>query len=79
MQSKLTLSINKQVIERAKRFAKRSNRSLSELIETYLDRITQDSEDAVDSEIEELVGIINLPADFNEKEGIRDILREKYL
>lgn len=78
MQAKLTLSIDKRIIERAKIFAKQSNRSLSDIIETYLERITDQNIDDVDSELGQIVGVIDLPEDFNEKQEIRDILREKY-
>jgi predicted HicB family RNase H-like nuclease len=43
MTTKLTLTVEKDVIERAKCFAKSSGRSLSELIEQYLDTITQEN------------------------------------
>lgn len=36
MSTKLTLTINKQVIEKAKKYAKAQDRSLSNLIEDYL-------------------------------------------
>ena len=45
MTTKLTLTVEKDVIERAKSFAKKSGRSLSEIIEQYLDTITQDNKD----------------------------------
>lgn len=78
MQTKLTLSIDKRIIERAKIFAKQSNRSLSDIIETYLERITDQNIDDVDSELGQIVGVIDLPEDFKEKQEIRDILIEKY-
>jgi hypothetical protein len=40
MTSKLTLTVEKSVIKRAKSYAKNTGRSLSELIENYLDSIT---------------------------------------
>ena len=51
MQSKLTLSIDKYIIEKAKEYARRSNRSLSDIIETYLKRITDHELDDVDNEL----------------------------
>lgn len=79
MQAKLTLSINKQVIEKAKAFAQQSNRSLSDIIETYLERITDDQLDDVDHELSQLIGVIELPEDFDEKKEIRNILANKHL
>jgi len=43
MTTKLTLTVEKDVIERAKFYAKHSGRSLSELIEQYLDSLTQEN------------------------------------
>lgn len=40
MDNKLTLKLNKQVIEQAKSYAKRRNTSLSKLIEKYLEFLT---------------------------------------
>ncbi len=44
MSIKLTLTIEKTVIEKAKDYAKKSGRSLSDLIESYLQRLITDSE-----------------------------------
>lgn len=40
MDAKITLSFNKQVIERAKKYAESQNMSLSRLMELILDNIT---------------------------------------
>ncbi|AZQ43561.1 DUF6364 family protein [Nonlabens ponticola] len=40
MKKKLTLSIDEEVIKKAKSYAKETDRSLSELIEGYLEKIT---------------------------------------
>lgn len=79
MTSKLTLSIEKEIIEKAKRFAKRSNRSLSDIVESYLKKITDDHLDEIDHELSKAVGVISLPKDFEEKKAIREILKNKYL
>ena len=79
MNTKLTLSIDKDVINRAKDFAKNSNRSLSEIIESYLDRITNTVNEDTDTELERIKGIISLPGDFDEKIMLRKILTEKHL
>mgnify|MGYP000944371600 FL=1 len=42
MDYKLTLSIDNQIVERAKRYAKNRNISLSKLIERYLEFLTTD-------------------------------------
>lgn len=43
MQAKLTLSIDKNVIERAKNYAQQHQQSVSSLVEAYLDRISAQS------------------------------------
>jgi len=79
MQTKLTLSIDKQIIQRAKEFARKSNRSLSEIIESYLKTITDPHTEEIDFELSEIVGIINLPNDSDNKKEIREILIDKHL
>ncbi|MBK8503775.1 MAG: hypothetical protein IPL46_17125 [Saprospiraceae bacterium] len=72
MQAKLTLSIDKKVIEKAKLFAKSTQRSLSEMVESYLEDITSPSDEILDLELSEIVGVIQLTKGFNEKEEIRN-------
>ena len=43
MDSKLTLSINKEIAKRAKFYAKNRGRSLSDLVENYLKLLITDS------------------------------------
>lgn len=45
MDSKLTLKLNTQIIERAKKYASNKKLSLSGLIENYLDSLTQGEDD----------------------------------
>ena len=79
MQTKLTLSIDRQIIEKAKAFASKSNRSLSDIIETYLEKITDRELEDVDNELSKLIGVIKLPQDFEEKKEVRRILTQKHL
>ena len=44
MNTKLTLSLEKSVIEEAKSYAKKTGRSLSELVENYFRNLTEKSE-----------------------------------
>ncbi len=49
MNTKLTLSIEENTIKRAKDYAKSHNRSLSDLIETYLNALTvEDSNEDIE-------------------------------
>src|SRR5690554_7594995 len=45
MDSKLTLKLNENVIERAKKYASNKKLSLSKLIENYLDSLTREQND----------------------------------
>ena len=79
MDTKLTLKIDKEVIEKAKIFAKKRNISLSSIIEHYLEYIVNYKEQPEYSTIvKELSGIISLPDDFNLNESYSDYLSEKY-
>ena len=83
MDSKLTLKLNENVIERAKKYASTRELSLSRLIENYLDSITQEQND--DFEISPFVKSISsgksIPADADWKtsrEDYTDYLDKKY-
>jgi len=82
MITKLTLTIEKSVIQKAKKYAKAKERSLSDIIENYLKAIT---EDEINEEIEitplvkSLKGSFKAPKDFDYKEELTKALSEKYL
>ncbi|MEM7660505.1 MAG: DUF6364 family protein, partial [Bacteroidota bacterium] len=62
MNTKLTLTIEKSVIEKAKAYAKKSGRSLSDLIESYLLRLVSESDlvtETVPEEFKDLFGSVN--------------------
>jgi hypothetical protein len=63
MTSKLTLSIDKIVVEEAKKFVIEKNISLSKLIENYLVRLTQDNDEKtkhITPLVKSLSGILKL-------------------
>jgi hypothetical protein len=82
METKLTLRLNDNVIERAKLYARSNRISLSKMIESYLDSLTKEKKDENKSPItplvESLSGVINLPSDFDYKKEYSDYLIEKY-
>ncbi|MBU3658880.1 MAG: hypothetical protein FGM14_03345 [Flavobacteriales bacterium] len=79
MSTKLTLTIDKSIIERAKFYAKQTGRSLSELIENYLADITKESnQTAISPKLEKLVGSVKLPEDFNEQEELQSYFEKKH-
>ena len=82
MDSKLTLSIDKDVARRAKVYAKNKGRSLSDLVENYLMLLTKNTP-IEDTEytpmVKSLLGSVALPADFDYKKELGDALIKKYL
>ena len=78
MNTKLTLNLNKEIIEEAKTYARSQSVSLSKLIENYLQSLTRESkkESTVSPLVESLTGII--PSDLNEREEYRDYIDQKY-
>jgi hypothetical protein len=81
MEAKLTLKLDKGVIEKAKEYAKKKNISLSRMVERYFNAVTekkQDKEKKYSPLVEELSGIINLDKDFDFKEDYTNYLIEKY-
>lgn len=84
MNTKLTLSIEQQVIEVSKIYAKSQGRSLSNIVEEYLKSLvssqSKDKNKELSTLIKELKGSLKLPKDNKSyKELIEDSLIEKYL
>lgn len=80
MDKKLTLSLDKTIIESAKNYAKSNNISLSKLIESYLTTLTKRNRNSTEITplVESLSGVINLEEDFDVKDAYTDYLIEKY-
>ena len=81
MNKKLTLTIEQDVIERSKRYAKEKNRSLSDLIENYLELLTnkKSNNNELSSAVESLKGSFKMPKNFDYKKELGKRLEEKYL
>ena len=80
MTTKLTLTVEKTVIERAKSYAKKTGRSLSELIENFLETITEENNNTdMSPKLQKLVGSVKLPEDFDEKKELRSAIEKKHL
>jgi macrodomain Ter protein organizer (MatP/YcbG family) len=80
MNKKLTLSLNATVIEKAKVYAEKTGRSLSGMVENYLESLTKKEKHAEVSErLKKIAGKIKVPTNFDEKEELRKGLEEKYL
>ena len=80
MNTKLTLTIEQHTIAKAKQFAKETGRSLSDIIEKYLEKITStETQVSTSSKISRLKGSIKLPDDFNEDNELRTYFENKHL
>lgn len=80
MHSKLTISIDKDLIDQAKILARRKGRSLSDLIESYLKVVVKKENQVVEisPDIKRLQGSVKLPADFEYKKDLQKSLNKKY-
>lgn len=81
MNTKLTLTIEQSIIEKAKLYAKEKGRSLSDIIENYLKAIT--TEQRIVKDISPLVnslrGSFKSPESFDYKKELSKGLSEKYM
>lgn len=83
MNTKLTLTIERDVIRKAKEYAKDKNRSLSDIIENYLKSLTQENSEENKPKLTPIVkslkGSFKMPENFDYKEELKKILEEKHL
>lgn len=82
MNTKLTLTIEQSIIEKAKKYARERERSLSDLIATYLNALTNESEvneEEISPMLKSLRGSFKIPSDFDYKKELSNRLSEKYL
>lgn len=80
MTTKLTLTIEDDVIDSAKAYARKRGESLSNLVETYLKSIiAPENEDAeLSPRVKKLKGAIKLPEDFDYKTELGKAILSKY-
>jgi len=83
MNTILTLTIDKSVVENAEIYARTAKKSISQLVEDYLSSISLENRKADDKVLgpitSQLAGIIKLEEKIDRKELLRDALMEKYL
>ncbi|MCD4791042.1 MAG: DUF6364 family protein [Bacteroidales bacterium] len=82
MNTKLTLTIEQTIIEKAKAYAKEKGRSLSDIIENYLKAITKeqpDSEIKITPIVKSLKGAFKAPSSFDYEKELTKGLKNKYL
>jgi len=83
MGSKLTLTVDEEVIKAAKAYAKSQGRSVSSLVENYLKSLSSEVEEpepisAYTPITNRLRGALKVPADFDYQKTLEDALLEKY-
>jgi hypothetical protein len=84
MDTKLTLKLDKYVIDKAKDYALIHKRSLSRIIESYLKSlINEDNSDdheeiRISAFVDDMATGVNLPADLDYKKEYSDYLSNKY-
>ena len=80
MDTKLTLRLNKNVIEKAKEYAHKNRISLSSMVEKYLESVTTSKSKDIEITplVESLSGVIHLENDFDYTKEYADYLIEKY-
>src|SRR5690554_7956402 len=81
MTTKLTLTVEEKVIEKAKSYAKQTGRSLSELVENYLRTLTAENKDMqqLSPKLKKIIGAVKLPDDFDEEKELRTYFEKKHL
>ncbi|HEX4372638.1 MAG TPA: DUF6364 family protein [Puia sp.] len=81
MTVKLTLTVEKEVIEKAKKYSSLTGRSLSKIVENYLESIVENEDNSpskLSSKIKKLKGIIKLPKDFDYKKELEKAVKQKF-
>ena len=82
MNTKLTLTIEQTIIEKAKKYANEKRRSLSDIIENYLKVITkEDTSESIDLTpiVKSLKGYFKATKDLDYKKALTKRLTEKNL
>ena len=81
MNVKLTLQLDREVIEKAKQHAKQKRQSLSSLVQNYFTFLSENQplEDIeISNNIKELSGLIQLETEFDHRAEYRKHIEEKY-
>jgi hypothetical protein len=80
MQTKLTLSIESDVIEQAKEYARRQHRSLSNMVETYLKLVVRKESptEEISPIVASLIGVLPMDVKGKGRKEITEYLEEKY-
>jgi len=81
MNTKLTLKLDQEIIEKAKHYASEKKLSLSRIIENYLNSLTSDkinNDIQISPFVKSLSSGIKISADYDYKKDRADYLEQKY-
>lgn len=80
MSTKLTLTVEKDVIERAKVYANKNGRSLSDLVENFLRSLVHKEADSdeLSPNVKKLLGSVKVPKNFDYKKELSEAINKKY-
>lgn len=81
MDTKLTLKLDQEIIEKAKHYASEKKISLSRIVENYLNSLTSDKDNndiQISPFVKSLSSGIEIPADYDYKKDRADYLEQKY-
>jgi len=80
MTTKLTLTIEQGVVKKAKNYAQKKGRSLSNLVENYLRTLDNkdNQKEQLTPRVKRLLGAIKLPENFDYKKTLEEELIKKY-
>ena len=78
--TKLTLSVDRALIERAKEFARKEGTSLSSIVSRFLESLVADEIPTARPGplTKAATGLVNLPDDISDKDLVEDALVDKY-
>lgn len=85
MNTKLTLKLDKFVIDKAKNYASAHKKSLSRIIESYLKSLINENDPKESDDIKispfvkSMATGVNIPSDFDYKKEYGDYLTHKYI
>jgi hypothetical protein len=80
MTTKLTLTIEEEVIKTAKKYAQKKGRSLSGLVENYLKALASEDQPGAETSarVRRLRGSIRLPLDFDYESAVAEGIAAKH-
>lgn len=80
MTTKLTLTVEKDIIDLAKAYASKKGRSLSDLIESYLKTLVvkDDNKNDISPNVKRLLGSVKASKNFDYKKELENVLNKHY-